>query len=185
MKHRRAVRNHPAADVVVGVVLEVIAVTLLIQQVRRDTFWGALFAALLVAGSAPWTWWAITYLLHGPGREVREELELHGPQRVAAYDGSKTAAHDSVLVFDQDTMDISEPLPTFDQIRHSVREVADRLADDLDAVGGSYTGDPRLAPGFWKQEDGETDDEYWRRLCGHDGPSDKGHLIMCPDWIPR
>lgn len=49
----------------------------------------------------------------------------------------------------------------------------------------SYDGDPRLSPGFWVKEDGESESDYWRRLCGHDDtvPGHR-HMLTCPDWEP-
>lgn len=225
MKHKKAIRNHPASDVAIGVILEIIAVTLLIREFRTGTaFWGTLFAGFLVAGAAPWTWWAIAYLRNG---RPPDPLSLYANDSDEDDDTGEIfpavlTADDLTINAEPFVIDVTEdpdgttvlhprppmgPIATWlttpyppnaalaagvafpAAIRGAIEQdkqktIADRLADDLDAAGGSYTGDPRLAPGFWAKGDDESEDDYWRRLCGHDRPNHR-HLITCPDWTPR
>lgn len=217
MKHKKAVRNHPAADVAVGVISECVAVSTLIHYWRLDSFWGTFWSLWMVAGLAPWTWWAIAYLRNGPPPDplslyandpedddtgeifpavlTADDLTINAePFTIDAAGVEIRRGPDDRPTFSETlglvvaSWDGQLPVAKFTPIQGAIQQdkqkaIRDRLADDLHAAGGSYTGDPRLAPGFWKQEDDETDDDYWRRLCGHDRPGQR-HLITCPDWTP-
>lgn len=211
MNHRKQARNHPAADVGVGIGSAMMGLGVLTRAVRDDSFWGTLFALLFLAAMIPWTIKAMRYAVrrrpdnsdsNGGRPVIAVDLTSEGSTVVTgvrAPDGTVTiqgitreAPPVNVRVVHMATPGPGLSLfPRWDQAAHDAPFDQDASPvwspiygqPKVDAL--SYDGDPRLSPGFWEKEDGESEADYWRRLCGHDDtvPGHR-HMLTCPDWVP-